>query len=245
MSATSFEAFPTPQPSEYSSGVITRLDLVTTKDVILLDAISQTHYLPNARLLTIGGRCYRFGPRNNFDLIYFMKTHALGSATYQRDIDIPFCNPIITPRTKILRSFQINNFVFVIKLTDDTPLQQIIVATPAERFRIMTRMKLEIYEILAQITPERVHYSAHSHGYVQLTMVPQMNRAVTKLQYFLRRGMFMRRCFYRSALLALCMATHGRLGTGSSPALIRLMEDPKDGLMRTMIAPLLLSRVRV
>lgn len=216
--------------------------------------------LPKAGAFMFGQRFLRY-QQKDFDPIKFMDQYAINSELFRKDKDaifIPYCQPITELGSNVLKSFQINNFVFVIKRTTNLNLPQVLALQPGQQARHYD-LKLEVFEILAHVKheenianhppiclseprpiPVRIEYSLHYHGFTKLFMQPRINAPVVKIQNFMRFVVFKRRCLRRQALLALCMSTHERLGAQSSAGLARLIEDPNCSVIRCLIAPLLL-----
>lgn len=260
---TNFVMFRTPPTGkEYKINIIDnsidRRDQVTTLD-IMTDPMSGApiyiKHLPKAGMFALGSKLFRYGSRHDFDLFHFMHTYAISKTNPPAD-PIPFCKPILAPGCKIAHSFQINNFIFVMRKVTDMPFANVLML-PLEERANLCNMRLEIRELVPQgfrdheadlppvslanprPLPTKVSYSIHNHGYVHLIMQHSVHHTVKKLQGFWHRAAFKRRCLRRKALLAVCMASHDRLGAQATSGVAKLMEDPNDCIMRAIIAPML------
>jgi hypothetical protein len=238
----------------------TILDISTDK-ILTLDSVYDitrsayfhiTH-LPKAGMLSLGNKFFRYeARREGFDLLHFMRTYAVCKT--QPTEPVPVCRPFRHPGTRIVHHFQVNNFVFVMRKSTDMSFSDIFALPFHERAKLCN-MRLEIYELIPKITrddtvdlppislskpqpiPTKVTYSIHDHGYVNLILQTSVYHKAKKIQTFMQRAVFKRRCIRRKVLLATCMASHDRLGSKSSSAFARLMDT---GIMSSVIAPMLL-----
>ena len=228
------------------------MTLDTVYDITRGINIYFTH-LHKAGMLSLGNKFFRYeGTREDFDLLHFMRTHAISKTPLTEPPHI--CRPIITPGCRIAHHFQINNFVFVMRKITDLSFNDVF-ALPLEERTRLCNMRLEINEVVTKIVPDdtaelppvslsnpqpmptKVVYTIHDHGYVNLVLQTSVYPNAKKIQKFMHQVVFKRRCLRRKALLATCMAGHDRLGSQSSSALARLMDS---GIMSSVIAPMLL-----
>jgi hypothetical protein len=220
---------------------------------ITRDAYFHITHLPKAGMLSMGNKFFRYeARREGFNLLDYMRTYAVCKTPPTESA--PVCRPIRYPGSRIAHYFQVNNFVFVMRKSTDMSFNEIFALPFHERAKLCN-LRLEINELIPTITrddtvdlppislsspqpiPTKVTYSMHDHGYVNLMLQTSVYPKAKKIQTFLQRTAFKRRCIRRKALLAACMASHDRLGSQSSSAFARLMDS---GIMSSVIAPMLL-----